>query len=98
VVFPAAQIRQQDRAHASSRGRGFAVGHLSALLAEMVCIRYRQVQAAAYRWIILVLLTYFDEVKYQPDVQPAYWLEGITVRPELVPELEAQVNKLRVLA
>ena len=39
-------------------------------------------------------LTYFDEVKYQKDVQPYYWLGGIMVKADLVSDLEGQVNCL----
>ena len=39
-------------------------------------------------------LTYFDEVKYQPEKQRYYWLGGVCVTPEAVWRLESAVTAL----
>ena len=41
-----------------------------------------------------MLLTYFDEVKYQKGKQPYYWIGGIVVTAEMVWYLEKAVNEL----
>ena len=41
-----------------------------------------------------MLLTYFDEVKYQAGRQPYYWLGAIIVDAQCIFELEAKVNAL----
>lgn len=41
-----------------------------------------------------MLITYFDEVKYQAGRQEFYWLAGISVRPEHIRQLEHEVNAL----
>ena len=37
-------------------------------------------------------LLYYDEVKHDPPNQPSYWLGGIAVPHELVPEIEDAIN------
>ena len=37
---------------------------------------------------------YFDEVKYNPPDQRSYWIGGLAIPVERIPELEAQVNDL----
>lgn len=39
-------------------------------------------------------LLYYDEVKFDPPIQPSYWLGGICVRDELIPEIEDQVGAI----
>ena len=41
-----------------------------------------------------MLLTYFDEVKYEEGKQPYYWIGGIVATAEMVRSLENAVNKL----
>ncbi len=41
-----------------------------------------------------MLLTYFDEVKYQEGLQPYYWIGGIVVTPEMVWHMENAVSEL----
>lgn len=41
-----------------------------------------------------VLITYFDEVKYEPETQRSYWLAGIAVEAGDVRAIEAQVSAL----
>jgi len=41
-----------------------------------------------------MFLIYFDEVKYQPDQQPYYWIGGIIVTSEMIRSLEYAVNEL----
>ena len=41
-----------------------------------------------------MLLTYFDEVKPEPQGQTYYWLGGLMVFPEVVPALEAELNAI----
>ncbi|UZJ39987.1 DUF3800 domain-containing protein [Prosthecochloris sp. SCSIO W1102] len=41
-----------------------------------------------------MLITYFDEVKFQEGKQPYYWIGGIVVTPEMVWNLEKLVSKL----
>jgi hypothetical protein len=41
-----------------------------------------------------VLITYFDEIKYQPGRQPYYWLAGIGVDSTLLRTMEESVNVL----
>jgi hypothetical protein len=41
-----------------------------------------------------VHLIYYDEVKYSPPEQPSYWLGGVCVSHELVPEIEAQISAI----
>lgn len=40
----------------------------------------------------VVHLIYYDEVKFDPPEQPSYWLGGICMTHELIPEIEAQVT------
>lgn len=39
-------------------------------------------------------LIYYDEVKFDPPEQLSYWLGGICVSHELIPEIEAQVSAI----
>jgi len=39
-------------------------------------------------------LLYYDELKYDPPKQDAYWLGGISIPHSLVPEIEEQVNSV----
>lgn len=41
-----------------------------------------------------MFLIYFDEVKYDPNSQPFYWLGGLVVDAQLVKELESEVDSL----
>jgi Protein of unknown function (DUF3800) len=41
-----------------------------------------------------VHLLYYDEVKYDPPNQQSYWLGGICVPHEIVPEIEEQINQI----
>ncbi|MDO8206479.1 MAG: DUF3800 domain-containing protein [Gallionella sp.] len=41
-----------------------------------------------------MLITYFDEVKFQSGSQPFYWLGGLIVNAEIVKELESEVDVL----
>lgn len=41
-----------------------------------------------------MLITYFDEVKYQPTRQPYYWLAGVVVSDATLIYLEEKVNVL----
>lgn len=41
-----------------------------------------------------MLITYFDEVKYQLGSQPFYWLGGLIVDAAIVKELESEVDAL----
>lgn len=41
-----------------------------------------------------MLLTYFDEVKYQEGMQPYYWIGGIVVTPKMVCFMENAVSDL----
>ena len=41
-----------------------------------------------------MLITYFDEVKYQLGAQPYYWLGGLTASAEDIWELETKVSAL----
>ena len=51
-----------------------------------------------YLWLAprgeTVLVTYFDEVKFQPDKQPFYWLGGLVASAETIWNLENQVAAL----
>jgi hypothetical protein len=49
---------------------------------------------AALAVIHIVLITYFDEVKYQAGVQPYYWLGGIVVNADAIWALEQKVSDL----
>jgi hypothetical protein len=39
-------------------------------------------------------LLYYDEVKYDPPIQPCFWLGGICVSADAVPQIEAAVNDI----
>lgn len=39
-------------------------------------------------------LLYYDEVKYDPPNQTSYWLGGLAIPHELVPELEERINTI----
>lgn len=39
-------------------------------------------------------LIYYHEVKHAPPEQPSYWLGGVCVSHELVPEIEAQISAI----
>ena len=41
-----------------------------------------------------MIIGYFDEVKYQPGVQPYEWLAGVFVRDSAVQQVERRVNEL----
>lgn len=41
-----------------------------------------------------MLVAYFDEVKYQKKRSPCYWLGAIVAPPELIQQLENQLNEL----
>lgn len=43
-----------------------------------------------------MLVTYFDEVKFNPPSRPFYWLGGIAIPASLIRELEGQVAELAV--
>jgi Protein of unknown function (DUF3800) len=43
-------------------------------------------------------LIYYDEVKYDPPKQSSYWMGGICVSHEIVPDLEAQMSEIAVRA
>ncbi len=39
-------------------------------------------------------LLYYDEVKFDPPKQPSYWLGGLAIPYDLIPEIEASVNEV----
>ncbi|HDS1624256.1 TPA: DUF3800 domain-containing protein [Stenotrophomonas maltophilia] len=41
-----------------------------------------------------MLIFYFDEVKPNPDGQPYYWLGGLAIRQEVIPEVELSLAEL----
>ncbi len=41
-----------------------------------------------------MLISYFDEVKPNPQGQPYYWLGGLMLRDEVIPTLESELNQL----
>jgi hypothetical protein len=43
-----------------------------------------------------MLITYFDEVKPNEPDQPFYWLGGLAVDDQVIPQLEQEINALAV--
>jgi len=41
-----------------------------------------------------VLISYFDEVKPNPQGQPYYWLGGLMLRDDLIQSIESELNQL----
>ncbi|WP_313050966.1 hypothetical protein [Stenotrophomonas cyclobalanopsidis] len=41
-----------------------------------------------------MLIFYFDEVKPNPDGQPFYWLGGLALKQEVIPEIEMDLAAL----
>ncbi len=39
-------------------------------------------------------LLYYDEVKYDPPIQPSFWLGGVCAPHTAIPEIEEQINKV----